>query len=100
MHGFMTAIDTMLSQSYGAQQYLEYGIWTGISLVFVFFATIVVSGGMALCQPVMNLIVSNPDLAREAGLFALRLIPGLFPYYFFYVFAKYFQNANILAPPA
>ena len=32
MVGFMTAIDILLSQTYGAQKYQEYGIWTGNSL--------------------------------------------------------------------
>ena len=31
MMGFMTAIDTLLSQSYGANQHEKFGIWTGNS---------------------------------------------------------------------
>ena len=33
MAGFMTAIDTLLSNSFGANDYEQYSIWTGISLV-------------------------------------------------------------------
>lgn len=98
MTGFMSAIDTLLAQSYGSRQYSTYAIWTGNSLVIVFFATIIASGIMALCGPFMQLIVSDPKLAQEAGYFALRLIPGLFPYYWFKVLTKYLQTQDILAP--
>lgn len=88
MFGFMTAVDTYLAQAYGSGQLMNYGLWTGNSLVMVFCATIVASGIMTLCGPFMHLIVSDPELANEAGLFALRLIPGLFPYFLFKVLSK------------
>ncbi|KAL7478643.1 hypothetical protein ACHAW6_004402, partial [Cyclotella cf. meneghiniana] len=100
MFGFMTGIDTLLAQSFGARQFSNYAIWTGNSLVIVFFATVVTSGVMTLCGPFMYLILGDPKLAREAGLFALRLIPGLFPYYIFKVLSKYLQTQHILAPSA
>jgi len=52
---------------------------------------------MALCGPAMHLIGQDPDLADGAGAFALRLIPGLFPYYLFKVLTKYLQTQHILA---
>eukprot|EP00804_Cyclotella_cryptica_P027763 CCRYP_009191-RA/>CCRYP_009191-RA protein AED:0.07 eAED:0.07 QI:1484/1/1/1/0/0/3/663/517 len=100
MFGFMTGIDTLLAQSFGANQFLNYAIWTGNSLVIVFVATVVISGVMTLCGPFMHLIVADPKLSREAGMFALRLIPGLFPYYSFKVLSKYLQTQHILAPSA
>lgn len=100
MFGFMTGIDTLLAQSFGARHFSNYAIWTGNSLVIVFFATVVTSGVMTLCGPFMYLILGDPKLAREAGLFALRLIPGLFPYYIFKVLSKYLQTQHILAPSA
>jgi MATE family multidrug resistance protein len=98
MFGFMTAVDTFLAQSFGAGQLKNYGIWTGNSLVIVLLATLVASGVMALCGPFMHLIVSDPDLANGAQAFALRLIPGLFPYFLFKVMSKYLQTQHILAP--
>lgn len=99
LFGLMTAVETLLSQSYGAREFSSFRIWAGISLVIVFFATIVVSGGMALCEAVMRVIVQDPALAHQAGLFSLKLIPGLFPYYGFCVLSYYLQNANIFWPP-
>ncbi|KAL3927430.1 MAG: hypothetical protein SGBAC_013092, partial [Bacillariaceae sp.] len=98
MTGFMTAIDTLLAQSYGANQLESFQIWTGTSLVIVFGVTILVSGLVALCGPAMHLFGQDPDLADAAGEFSYRLIPGLFPYYLFKVFTKYLQTQNKLAP--
>lgn len=98
MTGFMTAIDTFLSQSFGASQYDNFGAWTGNSIVITMLTTILVSGVIALCGPAMHLFGQQPDLADKAGEFSYRLIPGLFPYYAFKVFTKYLQSQNKLLP--
>ncbi|KAL7541350.1 hypothetical protein ACHAWF_006912, partial [Thalassiosira exigua] len=98
MIGFLTATDTLLSQSHGANQREGFAIWTGNSLVVVFAVTILVAGIVALCGPAMRLLGQDPYLADEAGKFSLRLIPGLFPYYAFKVLTKYLQTQNRLAP--
>ncbi|KAL7535805.1 hypothetical protein ACHAXR_006741 [Thalassiosira sp. AJA248-18] len=98
MIGFMTAIDTLLSQSYGANQHDNFAIWTGNSLIIVFLTSIVVSGVIALCGPAMRLFGQDPELADAAGEFSYRLIPGIFPYYLFKVLIKYLQTQNNLAP--
>lgn len=35
LNGFMTAVDTLLNQSYGAKKYAIYGMWTANTLLFV-----------------------------------------------------------------
>ena len=98
MMGFMTAIDTLLAQSFGAKQYKHVGVWTGSSLIIIFLTTLVVSGMVALCGPAMHLFGQDPQLADAAGEFAIRLIPGLFPYYLFKVLTKFLQTQNKTAP--
>jgi len=98
MLGFMTACDTILAQSYGANQLDSFAIWTGNSLIVVFLVTLIVSGIVALCGPAMRLFGQDPELADAAGEFSFRLIPGLFPYYLFKVLTKYLQTQNRLAP--
>ncbi len=98
MTGFLTATDTFLSQSFGANQLDKFAIWTGNSLVITFLATIFMSGAVALCAPCMKLFGQNPDLADAAGEFSYRLIPGLFPLYLFKVLTKYLQTQNLLGP--
>lgn len=98
MIGFLTATDTLLSQSYGANQLDKYAIWTGNSLVITAFVTIFVAGAVALCAPCMKLLGQNPELADAAGEFSYRLIPGLFPLYMFKVLTKYLQAQSLLGP--
>lgn len=98
MIGFMTAIDTLLSQSYGANQLENYSAWTGNSLMIIVPVTAVVSGAVALCGPCMKLFGQDHELADAAAEFSYRLIPGLFPYYLFKVQTKYLQSQNRLAP--
>jgi len=98
MIGFMTAIDTLLSQSYGANQLENYSLWTGNSLMIIVPVTAVVSGAVALCGPCMKLFGQDHELADAAAEFSYRLIPGLFPYYLFKVQTKYLQSQNRLAP--
>lgn len=96
--GFLTAIDTLLSQSFGAKQKDNFAICAGNSLVIVLLATFVVAGIIALCGPAMKLFNQDPGLADAAGRFAFRLIPGLFPYYMTKVLVKFLQTQDILAP--
>ena len=99
MVGFMTAIDTLLAQSFGAKEYKKFGIWTGNSLIIVLLFTIIISILVAFCGPAMKLLVSSEgELADAAGQFSYRLIPGLIPYYMFKVLTKFLQTQNILAP--
>jgi MATE family multidrug resistance protein len=100
LNGSMTAVDTLLNQSYGAKKYAIYGMWTANSFLFVSLATVLFSGYMFLCGPFMRLLGLDDEIAHQSGLFAQRLIPGLFPLYWFRVLTntKYLQIQHILYP--
>lgn len=98
MLGFMTAIDTMLAQSFGAKELKSFSRWTGSSIVIVTIVSVFISGIVALCQPAMVAFGQDKDIAAAAGDFSCRLIPGLIPYYIFKVLTKYLQTQNIVAP--
>jgi MATE family multidrug resistance protein len=98
MIGFLSAIDTLLAQSYGANEMAAFRAWAGTSLVIVLLVTILVAGMLALCGPAMKLVGQDPALADEAAAFSYRLIPGLFPYYIFKVMIKVLQTQDILWP--
>jgi MATE family multidrug resistance protein len=97
MMGFMTAIATYLSQSYGAQNYYGYGVWAGNSLVIIFLCTILVAAVVSVCGPMMKLFGQDHDVADAAGDFSYSLIPGLFPYYLFLVIVEILQAQDRLA---
>ena len=98
MIGVLTAIDTLLAQSFGADEYKAFAMWTGTSLFIVFVLTFFIAGLTALCEPFLVLLGQDPELSRAAGNFSFRLIPGLFPYFAFKVLVKYLQTQNILLP--
>ena len=89
MMGMLTATDTFLAQSYGSKNYPAYGKWTGNSIIITCFATVPTCGLVALCGPVMKVIARDTKLANAAGAFAVRLVPGLLPYFLFKVLTKY-----------
>ena len=96
--GFGTALDTVLSQAYGARQYDVMAMWTGNGLVIMMLMTVVMAGLLAICEPVMRLLGQEDHLSHEAGRFSLRLVPGIFPYYSFKVLVKHLQTQDILVP--
>jgi MATE family multidrug resistance protein len=98
MLGFMTAIDTMLSQSFGAKDMKAFSIWAGNSIIVVIWVSVLISGLIALCEPCMVLFGQDKSIAAAAGEFSYRLIPGLMPYYIFKALTKYLQTQNIVAP--
>lgn len=100
MLGFCTAVDTLLSQSYGAQEMEAFAMWTGNSLFIVSIVSFIVAGLIALCEPMMVLFGQDPTLASAAGQFSYRLLPGLLPYYIFKVLVKHLQTQNIVMPGA
>jgi Na+-driven multidrug efflux pump len=92
--GFLTAVDTLLNQAYGAKDYTIYGIWTANSLFFVSMATVLFSGYMFLCEPFMHLLALDAEIAIQSGLFARRLIRGLFPFYWFKVLTSIYRRST------
>ena len=96
--GFCTALDTILSQAYGAKQYSVLAMWTGNGLLIVMVAAAFMAALLAICEPVMRLFGQDTDLSHEAGRFSLRLVPGIFPYYAFKVLTKHLQTQDILGP--
>ena len=67
MLGFMTAIDTMLAQSFGAKELKSFSKWTGSSIVIVSIVSVFISGIVALCQPAMVAFGQDKDIAAAAG---------------------------------
>eukprot|EP00551_Chaetoceros_affinis_P020420 CAMPEP_0203722186 /NCGR_PEP_ID=MMETSP0092-20131115/5442_1 /ASSEMBLY_ACC=CAM_ASM_001090 /TAXON_ID=426623 /ORGANISM="Chaetoceros affinis, Strain CCMP159" /LENGTH=573 /DNA_ID=CAMNT_0050602253 /DNA_START=14 /DNA_END=1735 /DNA_ORIENTATION=+ len=98
MLGFLTAIDTLLAQSFGAKDFETFTTWGGNSIVIVSMVTILVVGLVALCDPAMVAFGQDPVTSAAAGQFAYRLLPGLLPYYLFKVLVKHLQAQNILTP--
>jgi len=99
MMGFMTAIDTLLSQSFGGGELQSFAMWTATSMVIVLIVTtVLIVPIVAAVKPFMILFGQDHELSSEAGQFSYRLLLGLPPLYAFKLLTKYLQTQNILAP--
>lgn len=98
LQGCASALDTFLSQSYGAKQYAVYGHWVQVATVCMVALSLPVAGFLALAEPLLLGIGQEPSVAAEAGRFCVRLIPGVPPFIAFLCLSKCLQAQNILAP--
>ena len=100
LQGFCTAIDTLLSQAYGANDYDVFAMWTGLGIIIVMVMTCLMAAILSLCGPFMVLFGQDPVIASQAEKFSYLLIPGIFPYYCYKILVKHLQSQDILLPGA
>ncbi|KAL8161295.1 hypothetical protein V2J09_012784 [Rumex salicifolius] len=96
--GMAGGLETLGGQAYGAQEYQKLGILTYTAM----FSQILVSFPLAIVwlfmDKILVLLRQDPDIAREAGKFARRLIPSLFAHAFFQPLVRYFQMQCLIWP--
>lgn len=96
--GCATALDTLLAQSYGANQKISYGQWAKVGVLTLLTLSIPVMGMLIVAEPLLLLIGQDSHLSERAGMFCRLLVPGVMPFFGFIGTSKYLQAQNILAP--
>ena len=96
--GCATALDTLLAQSYGANQKISYGQWAKVGVLTLLALSIPVMGMLIVAEPLLLLIGQDSHLSERAGMFCRLLVPGVMPFFGFIGTSKYLQAQNILAP--
>jgi MATE family multidrug resistance protein len=96
--GFATALDTILSQAYGAKRYDSYGQWSQIGLFLLMLLTIPYVVLLTLTEPILLTAGFHAPLATRAAEFCRLLIPGVVPHVAFQVALKFLQSQSIVAP--
>jgi MATE family multidrug resistance protein len=99
LSGVAMALDTLLSQSFGAQQYVIYGQWLISGCAVMALMTLPVIGMLLLSEVILVGVGLDPDLASRAAQFVHFLIPGVLPNVFFMLFTRYLQ-VNVSLWPA
>lgn len=93
------ALDTLLSQSHGAQNYTAYVEWTFCSVVVLSAVCVPLSALLLAAEPVLLLIGEDAGMARDAAAYVRLLVPGLSPGILFIVGTKnHLQSQHILRP--
>jgi len=93
-----SALDTLLSQSFGAKQYIAFGQWAKTGVLTLLLLSFPVVGMLLAAEPLLLCIGQDAHLADLAGTFCRLLVPGMLPFFGFIGASKYLQAQNILAP--
>ena len=96
--GSATALDTLLSQSFGAGMFALYGQWAQVGTLLLMCAMVPMCGLLALAGPILHALGQTPEIVASASRFCLLLIPGVPPLFLAQCLTKYLQSQDILAP--
>eukprot|EP00299_Pterocystis_sp_00344_P015344 c7658_g1_i2.p1 GENE.c7658_g1_i2~~c7658_g1_i2.p1 ORF type:complete len:340 (+),score=39.07 c7658_g1_i2:173-1192(+) len=93
-----TALDTLLSQCYGAGNFRAYGEWfvTGIQMCFVVFVPIFAFVWNS--EKLLLALGQDPHLAKLGGEFSRWLLLGILPFFCSYTFSVYLQVQHVTKP--
>lgn len=98
MVGCSLALDTLLSQSLGADQLGSYGQWTLTGLLAISALCMPFAILLSLTEPILVAFGQDARMSEGAGEFCMHLIPGILPFFWFLCLTKYLQAQGILAP--
>ena len=96
--GCATALDTLLSQAFGAKQMSAYGLHTQTGLLVMLVLSLPFMLILSIAGPVLLAVGVEAALADSAGLFCNYLVMGVPPFFVFQVLTKHLQAQSILAP--
>ena len=96
LQGFASALDTFLSQSYGAGRLDTYGRWAHVGTLVMLGLSVPCMLFLGLSEPLLLAIGQEATLAASAGGFCWRLVPGMPPFVAFLTLTKYLQAQSIL----
>lgn len=93
-----TALDTLCGQAHGAKQYHMLGIHLQRAMVVLLLATIPLSLIWASTDRILMALGQDPEIAVEAGLYALWMVPGLPAYGLTQCHIRFLQSQNVVWP--
>ncbi|XP_047330497.1 protein DETOXIFICATION 16-like isoform X2 [Impatiens glandulifera] len=96
--GMASALDTLCGQSYGAKQYHMLGILMQRAIIVLTIVSIPLAVIWANTGSILLLLGQDPDISREAGIYACFMIPSIFAYALLQPLTKFLQTQNIVFP--
>lgn len=97
--GMTSALDTLLSQAYGAKKYSLVGLHTQRSIVILSILSFLVAWMWTKTEFVLvNLLEIDDSIARLSGEWAYVSLIGLWPTVMYAIATKFIQNQNIVWP--
>ena len=96
--GLLSAMDTLVSQCYGAKKYKQIGDATNLSIVVVIVTSLLILPLCLFSGPILSLLGQDEEVVELAALFIRISWFQLIPYGILGVLRKYLQNQNIVTP--
>ncbi|KAK9013125.1 hypothetical protein V6N11_041145 [Hibiscus sabdariffa] len=96
--GISGALETLCGQAYGAQRYQEIGTYTYCSILSLFPICIPICLIWTFMDKLLVLLGQNPEIAMEAGRYAIWLIPALLAYPILQSLIRYLQCQSLVLP--
>ncbi|XP_022888516.1 protein DETOXIFICATION 16-like [Olea europaea var. sylvestris] len=96
--GMACALDTFCGQSYGAKQYHMLGIHMQRAMLVLLLVSIPLAGIWAATGHILVLLGQDPQIAAEAGTYALYMIPSIFPFALLQCQFRFLQTQNNVVP--
>ncbi|PON82290.1 Multi antimicrobial extrusion protein [Trema orientale] len=96
--GLATALDTLCGQSYGAKQYHMMGIQTQRAMFVLLLLSIPLSIVAANTRSILVAVGQDPEIATEAGHFALYSIPSIFAYAPLLCLNRFLKSQSLVFP--
>lgn len=96
--GLACGLETICGQAYGAEQYHKLSLYTYRSIIVLLIASVPIAIVWVFIPDVLPLIGQEPEIATEAGKYALWLIPGLFAFSVAQCFSKFLQCQSLIFP--
>lgn len=93
-----SALETISGQAFGAQQYKKLGTQTYTAIVSLIIVCIPLSVLWIYVEVILKSLGQDPQISREAGRFAMWLIPALFGSAILQPLIRYYQMQSLTFP--
>ncbi|KAG2580782.1 hypothetical protein PVAP13_6NG363700 [Panicum virgatum] len=98
--GMGSALETLCGQAFGAGQVAMLGVYLQRSWIILLATALLMSPLFVFAGPLLLLIGQDPEVAREAGRFALYILPSVFAMAINFPTAKFLQAQSKVTVPA
>ncbi|WVZ90867.1 hypothetical protein U9M48_037126 [Paspalum notatum var. saurae] len=96
--GLACGLETICGQAYGAEQYHKLALFTYRSIIVLLILCAPIAIIWVFIPDILPLIGQDPQIASEAGKYALWLIPGLFAFSVAQCLSKFLQSQSLIFP--
>lgn len=96
--GMASALDTLCGQSYGAKQHHMLGIHMQRAMLILLLVSIPLAVIWAHTGTILMAVGQDPNISREAEVYARFSIPSLFAYAFLQCLIRFLQTQSIVFP--